>query len=409
MSKICFLQADLMLDSPLKLGNGDNENTDNDVLLLSDGTPYIPGTSLAGVCRHHYKKCFPDDVGIVFGSSQDSGENDQGKISFYDAYLPENSTESVISIRNGVHLENRVALDGALYDYEVVEAGPILQFRLELKMDDINSDEVLNCIINGFNNEDIKIGGKTSRGFGKVKVDNLRYLELDLEKTSHMEKFINFSWDYVDGSFTGYKADSKKRYPATCVEFEVESFILIRNYITTAIDSNNQYKEVDAEHLNNADSMPIIPGTSWAGAFRHHCLRILKKCNYLDSDNVINNMFGFVDHEEKQAVASKVEFSESIILEALSLNQTRTAIDRFTGSGADGALFTTRPSYLGKGELEIKFCYDDLKSDQYILAKQLINVCIEDLDYGLFSIGGETAIGGGILKVVSDFEGGIDE
>ena len=44
--KLTFSQT-----APLRISNGDVENTDSDLMLDSRGLPFIPGSSIAGVLR----------------------------------------------------------------------------------------------------------------------------------------------------------------------------------------------------------------------------------------------------------------------------------------------------------------------------------------------------------------------
>ena len=47
MTKRLYLKAVLMAASPLKLSSGDGWATDADVVVDAQGTPFIPGTTLA--------------------------------------------------------------------------------------------------------------------------------------------------------------------------------------------------------------------------------------------------------------------------------------------------------------------------------------------------------------------------
>lgn len=164
----------------------------------------------------------------------------------------------------------------------------------------------------------------------------------------------------------------------------------------------------------------MIPGTCWAGAFRRHASGILLKASKSEEDAVrfIDELFGYeiklkdgelnpVKDDKNKISKSKIIFSESVIPRGsvTAINRTRCAIDRFTGSALDQALFTDRmicaksdkdekPEENSAIPLEIGIdrTVSDLK-----LAKSLIEVCIDDLCRGILSIGGNTASGSGIF------------
>ena len=50
------LVGKLVLQTPLIIGGGSEEQGESDIVVLKDelGMPYIPGTSMAGCFRHHF-------------------------------------------------------------------------------------------------------------------------------------------------------------------------------------------------------------------------------------------------------------------------------------------------------------------------------------------------------------------
>lgn len=49
--KKVYYQLKLSQISPLRIGNGENDISDNDLMCDSRGIPFIPGSSMAGVLR----------------------------------------------------------------------------------------------------------------------------------------------------------------------------------------------------------------------------------------------------------------------------------------------------------------------------------------------------------------------
>ena len=106
---------------------------------------------------------------------------------------------------------------------------------------------------------------------------------------------------------------------------------------------------------------------------------------------------------EDGKMRSKIFFSESQLKDAVCKVISRNAIDRFTGSTVDGALFTEQIYYGGTTVLEIYF---DLYKEIDLDFIKSLAVALSDLHEGLLAIGGGTSIGRGIFKVkkVNDSE-----
>ena len=372
------------------IGSGEEESSDSDVLRDSDGNVYIPGTSLAGVSRH-----FLETVGIntddIFGKIDDEKDY-ESKIKFFDAFA---TNEVSTSVRDSVRLVDKISLDGSKFDYEIAEAGAEFIFKIELNTCSCEEKKICSYIINGFKNGDIRIGSKTTRGFGVVDIEDIKYLQLDLTNAEEMETYINLDrdWNIVDKPFSAEelgKAQYEGVYETIERDFSLKSFLFIRDYGSTKKVEGDDSKFVDAQTLTNAKENPVIPGPSIAGVIRSHCRKILDKIGYKtekERQDFINVLF-------KECELDK----ENIVF----LNRTRTAVDRFSGSALQtGALFTGNIACRNDEKqpekitisVKIKKDFKDMK-----LAKSLINTCLDDLGKGLIAFGGNTGIGAGIFE-----------
>lgn len=65
--KKVYYQLKLSQISPLRIGNGENDISDNDLMCDSRGIPFIPGSSMAGVLREKYEKLGGKDPEKLFG------------------------------------------------------------------------------------------------------------------------------------------------------------------------------------------------------------------------------------------------------------------------------------------------------------------------------------------------------
>lgn len=431
-----LLRGKLVAKSPFMIGSGEGSCSDRDVLKDDNDKPFIPGTSLAGVCRHYFDGKNQEVIDEIFGK----GEDKESKIIFYDAFL---QGKAHLSVRDSVRLENRIAVDETKFDYEVIEEGASFEFRLEIDYEDEISKILIKSIIEGFNRGEIRLGAKTSRGFGEFHVEGAVFLELDLSKEKDLDAYIDLEktknkhdiWKDV----RELKVDNKKnlveeeKYHRIDSKVSLKNFLLIRDYSTVSkvTPKDNKSKFVDFETLTNYRGDVVIPGTAWAGVFRHHCRRVLGKIGKREEEIKIflDEYFGHetplgedgkLNHDsEEEKSKSKIIFSETRICKdsLTQLNRTRTAIDRVSGSALQtGALYTERAAFIkedkkNEGDLSIwiKKSFDE-KNDEIkkkdILIKNLITICLEDLNKGYLFVGGNTSVGGGLFEVK---EGGGNE
>ena len=406
--------------TPFMIGSGEEESSDSDVLRDSDGNVYIPGTSLAGVSRH-----FLETVGIntddIFGKievEKEAEKDYESKIKFFDAFA---TNEVSTSVRDSVRLVDKISLDGSKFDYEIAEAGAEFIFKIELNTCSCEEKKICSYIINGFRNGDIRIGSKTTRGFGVVDIEDIKYLQLDLTNAEEMETYINLDrgWNIVDKPFSAEELEEARYegvYETIERDFSLKSFLFIRDYGSTKKVEGDDSKFVDAQTLTNAKENPVIPGPSIAGVIRSHCRKILDKIGYeteKERQDFINDLFGYetevgedgkLKRENEKKIKSNVLFKECELDKdnIVFLNRTRTAVDRFSGSALQtGALFTGNIACRNDNKnpekvtitVKIKKDFKEMK-----LAKSLINTCLDDLGRGLIAFGGNTGIGAGIFE-----------
>lgn len=460
-----LLKGILRAKSPFMIGSGTGISSDQDVLKDKNGKAFIPGTSLAGVCRHYLaeKGVKEDLIESMFGIEKrnDKDKNSENKSIesnsiFYDSFLVEDS-KLFYRVRDSVRLYRKLAVPKSKFDYEVVESGAAFVFRIELNEESAFdkeakvSDKLCDMLIRGFRKTEIRLGAKTTRGFGEFDLTDVKFIRFDLSKPKAMKDYIDFSFDdsrykWADWKIseesktcnvfaTENKQEADDMYATIEKKISLKNFLFIRDYSTAdKVDAKDKKsKFVDAATLTDHDGKDhdgnvVIPGTAWAGVFRNHCRRILTKVKYKGNiKDLLNEVFGYEtdldengelkpgkDDADKKS-KSKILFSETKISkdEVVFLNRTRTAIDRFTGSALQtGALYTDRIACLkekgvtgeetsdkdrGKGILRIKIKNDMIK--KYPFLKSLIEACIDDLRDGVLAIGGSTAVGGGILDV----------
>ncbi len=392
-NKICdviYVKGRLETSSPILIGNGDGDFTDIDFVRDGNGEIFIPATTIVGKIRN-YLSDFSDKINIFFG---DRDQEKQGVFKFYDSFVCGNKK---IKVREGVALdyETKTSLENCKFDYEICETGTHFDFRIEViireedKEKEKEIENILYIILSNLKEGNIYFGAKTNRGFGKIILRDLVIEKIELKKD--LSLWINFKWDNfknnLDLDKLNHKLFSVEREEEKIeVTFEIPYSILIRDYKIE--------EDVDASHIQ-CNGKSIIPGTSWAGFFRSVCFNILNDLG--KNTNILSEMFGFVDKENKKSKPSKIVFNESIIENYKLIPNTRVKIDRFTGGNVESALYSTEPSFNGKVKLNILIKEKDKnRRDAYL---DLIMLSLREIQNGFYAIGGETNVGRGILKI----------
>ena len=460
--KYCKIRFRLM--SPLEIGSGNNVKTDHDIMLTGNGTPFIPGSAIAGYFRdavfrnllqemekEEARQIIFDKLGYVIiekeagqAGTDDSqidasektsdvgaGENvKESSVIFYDAFLNEETFH--IETRDLVALDDhKVSLPGAKFDTEILEPDVTFDTYLEERLTSDEDESMINRILHIWASEDVAFGAKTTRGMGLTQLEQVWVREFNLNDETGVKKWVNFSV-YEDPSRETFAETDKVTITDISshenvgknsdrdewvinLSLEQVGGVSIRKY-TTAV-STSDHTEPDYEQMKehvwqtetkNADveesgvtwiskELPVIPGSSWAGAFSHH-MKVLMKAE----ESQMERWFGFVKGKGKEK--SQIVFSDSVLRNAKTRNLSRNAIDRFSGGTVDGALFTERTYFGGKTKLKICFRKDYLQSmnEESVESKQLksaLAASIADLHAGFLAIGGLTSVGRGVFKV----------
>ena len=359
VSKKVYYKIKFTLSSPLALSSGENNYADRDVIRDASGKPFIPASSIAGVCRNALKAQYRDSyLGYVQKADESNSETAAGDsmIMFYDALMekkqndPKNPNqehtekqdqEYKISIRDGVGLdEYKTAKRGAKYDMEVLEPGVVFVTYIEQNLTDSKSVNVANIVADLFNSNKLCFGGKTTRGYGDILASEIKQKRFDLTEPEKTKEWISFDmygdateWDDYDYT----EAQEKQTETETVITLSLKqregSGISIRKNSSKPSEKidlpNGNFKKIpepDYEQLtlSGDEPIPVIPGTSWAGAFGHQ----MKNLGLNDSD--YKDLFGYV--KGKETKKSRIRFSETQLKGSTSKKISRTAIDRFSGA-----------------------------------------------------------------------------
>lgn len=430
--KRCCILIEGMLASPLLAGSGLSEENDYDVICDADGRPFAPGSSLAGAFQHYLTGKFAGEeeqkaIQALFGSRYKS------RLHCYHLHFKGEDHDVYPYKRDGVKLDSyKTAVDQAKYTLQMVERGAKFEFRLEWiiraeseKMEEI--EEALICeLIDGIAVGSLTIGAKGRRGFGKLNVEQVSCCLFNHHRIAKesSERWLDWYWDRYDRQMkwepgkSALLADirTKQLSPAVAehelkVPLKIKHTIMIRQYATEAAQHGTSYDYEQLKYTTRGKQYVIIPGTSWAGAIRHHLASLLEELGKEPGEvqKKLVPLFGsWIEGTNKKAkqeklIASRLWIAESVIEGGSELPTTRTAIDRFTGGTVTGALYTSKPWVGGTTELTIR--WRDAASE---LSKEaicgLLLWVIRDLQDGILAVGGETAIGRGLMEACGAIE-----
>lgn len=389
-----ILTGTIELLSPAIIGSGEGERSDLDVIKDSGGKPFIPATSFAGVLRHTIKpQNISDDKLDHFWGTKESDKPE--KIRQSSLICNDLTADKFdISVRDGVAIDNKkgIAKEKAKFDYEIIELGSIFNLHLEVNLDgkdNIFKKQMLATIISLLKNEKIRIGAKTNNGLGKIKLKEYKTYEFDFSKKQDAIAWFKYLYD---GSLPEPVNLNVKPFNISKNQFVIDACFTIKNSLIVRsynIDPNLP----DTEHIKSGYDY-VLPGSSTKGAIRARAERIV---NTLSKDaNIISKLFGMVDEKSKEAKKGRLLVEETILQGFPSEVQTRIKIDRFTGGTIESALLETKPLFKGKDEayFNLKITIDDYKDHE----AGLMLLVLKDLWTGDLPVGGEKAIGRGVLE-----------
>jgi CRISPR/Cas system CSM-associated protein Csm3 (group 7 of RAMP superfamily) len=437
----------LTLETPAHFGTGDSDSLTDMTLLLDelDGSPLLPGTSLAGALRNYlreyeggYERAIPrpwaeeerqallverNSLAVdLFGGLRGDPEGSQSPLIVADAYGQSPGEE----LRDGVDIDprTRTAKPRKKYDMQLLPAGSKFTLRLELLVsaedDEDTLAQALALALDGLEKGEIGLGMRKRRGFGRCRASSWSLVRYRLDDVDGLLAWL--SEDHPDwylprpetrqadsiyellGADAGNRPDDQRAYAELKARLEIGTSLLIRS----GFGESDQAPDVVHLHSPRPETAgsgtasqtgmrPVVPGTSLAGALRARAQRIAQTLaeDAALADNLIESIFGPQEVlPDEPARASRLEVSETEIEGGYPLVQSRIRIDRFTGGAAETALFEEQPIFAGNNGI-VKI---DLRlrnpSDPEI---GLLLLLLKDLWTGDLPVGGETSIGRGRL------------
>ena len=436
----------MRLCSPALIGSGEDEYSDGDVYIskelnvpnnphtaethgAQDGgqtsprsIPLLSGSSLAGVLRSALSE---DKANSLFGKLivNKEDKSDMSPLWVYDSPLYQKDSSDAADIitidnvsldenrrnaaidgkRNFSHLDhmNKIAAKKGKFDFQAVERDSRFDIRLKLvvrerknmsegKESSYDNEALLDELLDLLNT--LYIGGKTSRGFGKLECTAI-YKMVFHNTPDDLDKWLLFKWSDLEALTPEQLPSKPSPHGRIDAVLTLDGTLLIR-------DDYSVLEDEDKAHITSA-GIPVIYGTSWAGAIRGGLARFLKTHGYKGCESYLDQVFGCIKYdvetEKKETCPSKIRIDASYFgNDSTSDNRhivTRVKIDRWTGGASNSALFTTRPQFGGEVTLTIHYPYDNAA------IRELFVLVLQAIDLGIITVGGETSIGRGLFCV----------
>ena len=362
-----ILEGELVLKSPLMIGMGTEDLShvvDMVVLKDRDGVPFVPATSLIGVLRSAMGKDFKD----FFGTATKEGK--QSCLKADDITL----SGADLIYRDGNVLDEVRSVSLNRYDYELVARGAKGSIRLELieregvALPYAEFTERLAAVLTA----GISLGAKATSGLGRVMVENLTIDRYDYSKKADVRRYLLGEKKQVVFSSAEQYCNPK--------DLVIEGTFALKSGLMVG-DSDGYAMKAEGEHY-------LIPGSSIKGVLRHQLGFLLHALN-LDKA-IETRLFGSSEAKGRLYV-DDVRIRKTA---CTSKEVTRVRLDRFTGGAIGHALITNKPIFQKGDEVfKLKLVLKEARDEEI----GLMLLLLRDLWQGYLALGGDKAIGRGIV------------
>jgi CRISPR/Cas system CSM-associated protein Csm3 (group 7 of RAMP superfamily) len=473
-------------ETPLAVGSGERDVT-TDRLVATDvnGLPYIPGTALAGVLRNAFSSTVDKTTLLyLFGyAEQDVKEENKGKkeqdkdkgrgsrliissaqmvgkdgkvidglqiIEFSDKFYTHFQN---LPIRQHVRMSHKGAAEqGGKFDEQVVYKGTRFCFEIELVGNKVD-EKVWGKLIEEFSNPAFRIGGGTRKGFGAIKVEDVKGEVLKLTDEKDLNRYLEKTSNLKDSFWDNIQSTQSFQSPQSAEWIKYELILTPDDFFLFGSGFGNEDGSADMSYVTEkvidwssgkgifTDEKVLIPATSVKGALAHRTAFHFNKICGVFADNLketssinelcqkgycdfrnqpgdafdskkyedrlklvttynpaVRNLFGFaLDDKNNGSQRGNVLFSDIFLSDKNKSKQkllNHVAIDRFTGGAIDGALFSEEVA-ASKEKFILKIFVKDEKKETFSNYLKAFECALNDLCTGMLPLGGGTMRGHG--------------
>ena len=406
-----------MLKTPAHLGNGDTDSPLDMAIIRDsvDGCALLTGTSIAGALRNYVREYENENAAnLLFGQL-----NEESKSSHESWLIVEDAFGNIplLEIRDNVSIntKTRLAEDKRKFDIELLTEGTIFTIRFELLLPQGSQQEAIKLsfakALYGLEKGYIHLGKRKRRGFGKCNVTSWTVTEYDVSTRQGLIDWLeNNSAPTPEKSSIATLLGLTEEQVAQCSQdcFEMEAVFNVKSSILIGSGSGetNAPDKVHLRSKRGRKDVPILSGTSLAGALRSRAIKIgntLGKDGYTLANDLFGNHYSNEDLEKLKETdedrpiltASRIWIEETEIKDPLEFVHTRVKIDRFTGGAFPGALFSEQPVY-GNDKTEVTIRAKIERAQKADIG--LVLLLLKDLWTGDLPVGGGNNVGRGKLQ-----------
>ncbi len=467
-------QITVEAETPLAVSNGE-ESLVCDLLVATDanGVPMIPGTSLCGVLRSSLAEArnekqiiYSPDIQVspideLFGWQKPGTEKGEGsRLIISSAHIIDEDGKAVeglllkrkskylqilekLPVRQHCKINHRGAADTEAhgkFDNQVLLKGVRFKFEIELVGDEADKP-IWNELIDQLKSPAFRIGGGTRKGYGKLKIFELKKKVFDLSNSDDINGYLektsslNSQLEVKIGSDIAEKAVDGNWIKYTLTITPDDFFLFGSGYSDEDVDMTPVYENVVIWKNGKpeiSERMILIPASSIKGAISHrtayHFNRLSKKFadklkpgekieDFVGENNPsIKALFGCAKdsngeddkkNDKKSSDIDKGLRGNVIMSDILIKDEKKTkilnhvSIDRFTGGAINGALFDEKV-IAQKTRLDLEllvnkkaFETDMLKYGDKEHIQKALECALDDLCKGLLPLGGGVMRGHG--------------
>lgn len=408
--------------TPLKVGsNGIDFLQDSPVQKDWNDLPMILGTSIAGALRAKFdkekaNKFFGDDQSDIKDKSLAQGSkviisnallcDELGKVS--ESLLVQKSDFqelfSSLPKRDHTAIDSKgVAKERSKFDEEIVYKGAKFKFNLELLGADTVCEDDFKDILSLLYQNSFRLGGGSTKGFGKIEVVKITYDKFDLnsQKYEELENTLNSNFNQIYEN----KNQADENYEIYEISLIPDDFYMFGGWYDKEVDNSPVYEKIiihkdDKSYLSSRKI--LIPASSIKGAISHRTTyhyNLLNEKFIGDNDVFLNveEIFGSKkdkNEKDKKGSKGKIKFLDIFLDDEKTKIFDHVAIDRFTGGAIDGALFQEK-TISSKQELKFEILLDKNVKDK---ALEAFEKTLDDLCSGMLPLGGYTTKGHGMFS-----------
>jgi CRISPR/Cas system CMR subunit Cmr4 (Cas7 group RAMP superfamily) len=412
----------IQAQTPLKVGSNSSDFLqDSPIQKDWNNLPMILGTSIAGVLRKDFDNT---KVQNIFGDDNNSSKKDKDKCGskviisnallvdeknlVHENLLLEKSKFlklfDILPIREHTAITNKgVAKDTSKFDEEVVYSGTRFKFTIELIED---NEEIFNNILNLLASTSFRLGGGSTKGFGKFSITEIQTQKFDKNSYQNYTNSLNHKLETTKD----IKTIDSNDYDRYILKIKPDDFFMFGSgFGDDDADMTPVYeKTIDYENGGLSDNKILIPASSIKGVISHRTVYHYNKQNSLFVGNIeakekIIEIFGQEKNSKENIDDSKgkVIFSDAFYSKADTKVFDHVSIDRFTGGAIDGALFQEKTISDDK-TYEIEVLLQKNIENEFIKA---FESSLKDITTGMLSLGGATTKGHGVFSGVVEKNG----